>query len=173
MKWAYAAAMLLAVLATPSIFAAAEGGGFECNCEVKGDRKATGDRAEAGLEKVLTAADADHNGMFDDKEKAALLKAIVARHLERAPEKLQQFDADKDGKFGDAEKDAARTAIHAALQKRVDGMLKEFDADKDGKLSAAEFKTAREGDMSCSCKAAGAAKAQDTSAGAAPETMAK
>ena len=187
MKWAYAAAMLLAVLATPSIWAAAEdtqAGEFECNCEVKDDDAAkAGDpikagraeRVEAALEKILSTADVDNNGVFDENEKAAVLKAIVARHIEHAPAKLQQFDADKDGKFSDAEREAARKAISAALHKRMDGMLKQFDTDKDGKLSAAEFKAAHESDLSCSCKAAdgGAMKPQETSAETAPDKMAK
>jgi len=83
---------------------------------------------------MIEKFDANKDGKLDDAEKAKLLEARKAKHVER----LAKFDKNKDGSLDDAE----RQAMH---DERIAERFAMLDANKDGAITLDEMKAAKPG----------------------------
>jgi Ca2+-binding EF-hand superfamily protein len=154
MKWTYAAAMLLAVLAMPSLQAAADDagaqGGFDCSCEAKSGK---GDIDNWNAAGKLDAKDAKKDDLKAQKADAGLHKPTSSAddskdHMARdvsakdAENRLEQFlntaDADHNGVFDSHERSTLVASMVECRLEHAQKMIKQFDTDKDGNLSAQE-----------------------------------
>jgi Ca2+-binding EF-hand superfamily protein len=89
--------------------------------------------------RILERYDANHNGVLDPEEKAAMQADREARHKEREARLLAKYDTNHNGVLDPEEKEAAKKDFQA----RRAEMLKKYDTDGDGKLSPAEREAMR------------------------------
>jgi hypothetical protein len=127
----------LAVLSLASVAGLAHAQGPRGNQDANGDGAISAQEYDDAAKARFQRMDANHDGVIDAAELAAIQKRMEERRAER-PDAGQSaggggggmwtaMDADHDGKITEAE---ALVASKARFAK--------FDADKDGSLSAAE-----------------------------------
>jgi Ca2+-binding EF-hand superfamily protein len=94
--------------------------------------------------RIAWAYDVDGDGQLNDRERAALAKAVRARCEVRKERVLESHDANDDGQLDDGELRAAIQDRVAARVARAKELFGKADADGDGQLDEGERQAARE-----------------------------